>query len=817
MTTGNLPRKDEFQRQPVAEYTLEKEIGRGKIGVVYLAFHTEIPEVQKACKIIPAPNLKDGWEKELVKVGRLNGIPQVVQHNNHGTTSLGGRNYVYILWEYVPGMNLGEYSKTHPESITLPFVENLLREVLVAFHAMKETGISHDDLHMGNILVHDNDPRLPDQQPRFKISDFGIGGSRNGLAPKDDYLQLALICHELLEKHVDPSDLDGKLRSSYSHLVEEFLPKYVIESDPTVGDFVRQPLKLREILYDMSNAGAPVAATQRSEKLRHPFDYLSCEHMGNQFDLLQRLYSQSFPGYDELLSRSNTILTGPRGCGKTTIFRNLSLKTRLLAGRALASNTEDFVGIYYHCNDLYYAFPYQRGQPPQAQMESIVHYFNLALACEILDTLLVAQRDSEQAFDAQTIASIEQYIASWLPKYQPPPHGTSVLGHLLAFVQAEKQRSRRRSSRDSTSGTGRVVLPLDFLPGLCSLLQKSVRWIGEKPFYFFVDDYSLPRISAGIQSTLNDLLLGRHHECMFKISTESVTSFHSYDSKNKLLDETREYDVIDLGDYFLHAPQDVRRRFLLEVMDNRLNNSEGIDSSYHDISLILGQSEYKSGNELAREIRKAAAGAHTYYYGWDIITQLCSGDVAHMLRLVREIFSLAGGYARFQQPGQISVPLDRRTQDRAIKELGNDFLARVEAVPETGRDLKRIAEAFGAVANWYLRTRDSKNESAYPPWQAFRIEMKDVPRFEDIQLERKYKDLLRCAVFLRDVRGKSQRGAVVPRLYLRRLLIPTFLLSPSQRDSIGLEVEEFFLLLRDPEGFVVHMKKKPNDLQGRLL
>ena len=73
-----------------------------------------------------------------------------------------------------------------------------------------------------------------------------------------------------------------------------------------------------------------------------------------------------------------------------------------------------------------------------------------------------------------------------------------------------------------------------------------------------------------------------------------------------------------------------------------------------------------------------------------------------------------------------------------------------------------------------LRFRDSKNESTCPPHQASRIEP-----YEDPHLEGKAKEVYEDSVWLRysvfidpDVRGKSRRGNVVPRLYLRTVLNP---------------------------------------------
>src|SRR5439155_16421871 len=131
------------------------------------------------------------------------------------------------------------------------------------------------------------------------------------------------------------------------------------------------------------------------------------------------------------------------------------------------------------------------------------------------------------------------------------------------------------------------------------------------------------------------------------------------------------------------------------------------------------------------------------------------------------------------------------------------------SVPKSGPILRRIAEAFGRVSNHYLKTRSSKNEERFPPFQAFRLELLDNPKFEEENGRPKdiYDDLIKYAVFVLDVRGKSQRGDVVPRLYLRRLLLPAFLLTPNRRDSVRIESTKLRLLLDNPEEFETQMMK----------
>jgi hypothetical protein len=148
--------------------------------------------------------------------------------------------------------------------------------------------------------------------------------------------------------------------------------------------------------------------------------------------------------------------------------------------------------------------------------------------------------------------------------------------------------------------------------------------------------------------------------------------------------------------------------------------------------------------------------------------------------------------------------IQRSTQSQAIREYCGDFLRSLSEVPN-GAHMVEIVTAFANVANSCLRYKDSVNEANKPPHQASRIE--PYVRLDLSQeAERYYKELLRYSVLIEDVRGKSIRGHVVQRLYLRRLLIPHFNLTFSNRDSISLENSEIELLLVAPEKFYRRMR-----------
>jgi hypothetical protein len=121
--------------------------------------------------------------------------------------------------------------------------------------------------------------------------------------------------------------------------------------------------------------------------------------------------------------------------------------------------------------------------------------------------------------------------------------------------------------------------------------------------------------------------------------------------------------------------------------------------------------------------------------------------------------------------------------------------------------LVSIVEAFGNVAHSHLRFLNSKNQEGNPPKQATRIEPYE-PLGLSPRAQMLYDELLRYSVFIEDFRGKSRRGRIVPRLFLRRFLIPHFNLTFSTRDSIELEPEQFEAFLLHPKSFEHSLRLK---------
>ena len=795
MARLHLPKPTIFEGRVLGNgVELTKHVQNGKNGLVYKGVQNIAGHDRPvAIKVVPAANLRQGWDKEVEKPHLLGQSIRVVRPEHVESVTLPGdtNSFVVIVMPWIEGYNLRDYAKTFPQSVTHTFCTRIAEELLSFLHALMAKNVHHGDIHPGNILVElPSDDRIESVE-EFWLTDFGVGNSLNALEPKDDFVAVGEVLRDLVQIARGRAPVgDGWFACDQ---IEDVLIPRLLDVDPSTSSY-RDAKAMRQSLRMSLTARAARADTP--ERLDDPFDYMSCEQMGEKHGLLQSLLKLNLPNCPDFLEKGNTVLTGPRGCGKTMMLKSLASKSVVLGGMASVRELDRF-GIYYRCTDLFYAFPYsQKSQLDRPFLEGTLQYFNLSLLAETLASIEeIANCDNAVGLNADIQGRIVSWVASHLPAIRIRERGIHALGDLRAQVGAARLTTKQ-NMQSAEPTLEHPLLGLDFVPALLNTVSDVVPWLRGLPSYVFLDDYSTPRVSQPLQASLNRAIFQRWESTFFKVATESMTSLHPYDSEEKLLEEGREYSVIDLGTSFMTAKTDERRRFISDVVNTRFTAVEGEPLPSVEALLGDGRAPY---NEMARLLRSGGLK----YRGFDVVVDMCSGDITHTLRLIRDMVAHVGGVAAVAA-GQASLPIEEAVQNRMILKLGADFLANIEAAPGQGPLIRKIADAFGEIAHWELMHVDSPNqERAAPAKQAFRIEIREALEFRDNeeQLKDAYDALLRYGVFIRDVTGRSVRSIVVDRLYLRRLLIPVFRLTFSRRDNVGLEVADFKELLRDPEAF----------------
>jgi len=172
--------------QRVGRYVIQRLLGRGGMGVVYLADQIEPVRRAVALKLIRpafADSLAEAYfEVERQALARMDhpGIAKVLEA---GTTPEG---LPFFAMEWIDGPTLDDYlAQANPD---LHARLELLRQVALGAHHAHQRGVVHRDLKPGNVLVP-----LIDGRAVPKIIDFGVAvGIEQGGRGSGDYAGTSL-------------------------------------------------------------------------------------------------------------------------------------------------------------------------------------------------------------------------------------------------------------------------------------------------------------------------------------------------------------------------------------------------------------------------------------------------------------------------------------------------------------------------------------------------------------------------------------------------------------------------------------------------
>ena len=166
-----------LQTALAGEYSLDREIGRGGMGVVYLAREVSLAR-PVAIKVLPPAlaaraELRDAFLREAQTAARLN-HPNIVPVYAFGERA----GFVYMAMAFVEGVTLGERIRTRGPLLPGQ-AARVLREVAWALAYAHGARIVHRDVTAENILLERGSERAI-------VTDFGIASAMQTNALSDD-------------------------------------------------------------------------------------------------------------------------------------------------------------------------------------------------------------------------------------------------------------------------------------------------------------------------------------------------------------------------------------------------------------------------------------------------------------------------------------------------------------------------------------------------------------------------------------------------------------------------------------------------------
>lgn len=156
-------------------YLLEKRLGQGGFGVVYLAADSKTASRKVVVKIMRLDEVGNEWSKhkfkqEVEALSRLD-HPGIVGLFDCGETADGRP---YIVMQYIDGESLRPLLRA--EGMPLKRVAGIIRQIGNALTAAHEVGVLHRDLKPENIMV-----KVTNEEEHARVIDFGVAKVKNSI------------------------------------------------------------------------------------------------------------------------------------------------------------------------------------------------------------------------------------------------------------------------------------------------------------------------------------------------------------------------------------------------------------------------------------------------------------------------------------------------------------------------------------------------------------------------------------------------------------------------------------------------------------
>lgn len=762
----------------VGRYTLTEFKGRGFYGLTFKAKDNYGKEY--ALKLISKNSylrFNKHFEEEAALYAKLPEMSSIVSYvaADETTISLDDQDLsvYYIVSKWVTGTTLKEFldqTEICPEDLVVAS-----RDLLSGLQALYDSCLWHNDLHDENVMVRDLATYelaiyQRSVQRVYKIIDVGNMVYRNPADVKQysDIMNvgnhLALISKKLKENYGAYSKED----QFFIELMDEII-LVMTDENPSRGYHTPvEALQKVEEIYRFSRIGEIPSRSQ----MDNPYGYINANDITSPW-LLKNLFSDKLSYFKNIMSIDNQtlLITGPRGCGKTMILKNMRFNTVLAAHEGTIEELlKDlkYVGLFVSARTNFgnYLVSY-RTQKWSSSEQLIVYYFNILITLELINILYRLDIASSAAIDTILKFIAEQFGITNYTK--------------LTLKSSLVRLSKRLICDEDVLCTPQNSTPA-YLNDLIRIFRSSIPEVRDKEIIILIDDLTLPRIPIPVQRALIPIIYNTGASYKVRVTAHS-DGIVFQDLAKEVYKENRDYQHVNLGWEYWQLSDDYV--FCRECFDDILKKRFEMSGrpEFPGLESVLGVGE--TLDDIGREIHRLSQAKnlmHLKYHGCKVFIKLCSGDLSYLLDILGKMEMSSKGLH----------PINRTTQSGVIKNYARNELRSLQDIKATsGISLYDVTYSFGI----WSKSKLIKHNKDY-----IKIEVELQGLSE--KARNALRDLLCYGVFVDGGYSNMNDQQIARKLLFRRIFTPAFPTTFNSRNTFPMVPWAFWNFMSQPKDFV---------------
>lgn len=769
--------------QNINSYKLTQYIARGFYGLTYKAIDKYSPK-EFAIKLI-SKKAYERYDKDFALEAELHGkltdIISIVRYIGAGEfKSIINEielEFYYIISEWINGTSLKQSIENG--TFTIDDILTASRDLFSGLQVIDNNNLWHNDLHAENILIEEIGELQQKLYNRstskvFKIIDIGSMTFKSPGSVKsfNDVAKVGQHIIEMINNCINNNELSKDDRI-FLYLLEDICSQ-IIDENPT------RRISSANVALSFIEEAFMSSRTHKEEGLQEldsPFRYINANDIPSAW-LLTNMFSDKLTYFQDIISIGNQsqLITGPRGCGKTMLLKNMRFITLYDSKEhkdlSFFSDLK-YIGLFISARKEFGNYLVSYRKLAWANNEQLIFlYFNLLITLELLS--IIYKITSDKFISKESFSNLNQFLKERFNiKYSS-----------IFTIQA---KLRKISTKIISDQIPEIYVTIEnsspkYLIDLFNEFKNATNpLLLDKEIFILVDDMSLPRIPEYIQKAINPGIFntGANYKTRITAHSDGIVLI---DLGNDIYKHNRDLQEINLGYEYLKLSNDYQ--FCLKSFDDILakrfklaNNTE-----FRGLEHYLGVEKMESPAKTIGELYDQKKLRTFKYHGSEVFIKLCSGDISYLIDLLGKMDRLC----------ENKYPITTNIQNSTIRNYARNELRSLQDIKSNNDiNLYEIAFYFGI----WSKTMAFRKKDDY-----LRLELSLAE--EDLFIKNVLRELLCYGLFIDGGYSNDSQGNTAKKLLFRRILTPAFPTTFVDHSTFAMTKKNFYDFIKNPKEFV---------------